>query len=78
MKTAISIPDPIFKTADRLARHLGVSRSHLFARAVAEYVEKHRLDDVTDRLNRIYASEDSRMDPDVAEAQATAIGDEGW
>ena len=36
MKTAISLPDPLFKSADALARRLGVSRSELFANAMAD------------------------------------------
>lgn len=32
MKTAISIPDPIFEAAEGFARRLGMSRSELYAR----------------------------------------------
>ena len=41
MKTAISLPDDLFDSADELAQQLGVSRSELYARAVAEYLAKH-------------------------------------
>ena len=34
MKTAISIPDEVFRSAERLAQRLGVSRSELYAKAV--------------------------------------------
>lgn len=34
MKTAISIPDPIFAKAEKAARNLGISRSEFFTRAV--------------------------------------------
>ncbi|MEK7329802.1 MAG: ribbon-helix-helix protein, CopG family, partial [Candidatus Eisenbacteria bacterium] len=33
MKTAISLPDSLFRSGDALAKRLGVSRSELFARA---------------------------------------------
>jgi hypothetical protein len=36
MKTAISIPDKVFKEAERLARRLGQSRSKLYGEGVAE------------------------------------------
>jgi hypothetical protein len=57
MKTAISIPEPVFRRAEQLAKRLGISRSELYSRAVAELVEKHRDDLVTSRLNEVYATE---------------------
>ena len=50
MKTAISLPDELFSAADALASQLGVSRSELYATAVAEYLAKHSASDVTARL----------------------------
>jgi hypothetical protein len=42
MKTAISIPDEVFRDAERAAKRLGVTRSELFTRAVREYLgERH-------------------------------------
>ena len=38
MKTAISLPDALFHSAEALAHRLGVSRSKLFANAVAEFI----------------------------------------
>ena len=64
MKTAISIPDEIFVSADMLAKRLGISRSELYATAVSEYVQRSRADKVTDRLNEVYSTEDSSLDPD--------------
>ena len=40
MKTAISIPDDIFVTADRLAKRMRKSRSQLYSDAVAEYYRR--------------------------------------
>ena len=42
MKTAISIPDDVFAEAEETAQRLGVSRSGLYTRAIAEFVERHR------------------------------------
>ena len=53
MKTAISIPDEIFKKAERLARRLGFSRSQLYARAVEDYVKKRRPESITEAMNRV-------------------------
>ena len=62
MKTAISLPDELFTAADALARKLGVSRSRLVATALAEFVARHRNSRVTERLDAVYAVEDSRED----------------
>ncbi len=53
MKTAISIPDQIFKKAERLARRLGISRSQLYAHAVDEHVKKRRPESITEAMNRV-------------------------
>lgn len=56
MRTSISIPDPLFDTADQIADCLGMSRSELYAKALADYVGRHREDKVTEALNRVYGS----------------------
>lgn len=78
MKTAISLPDPLFASAEALAARLGMSRSQLFATAVAEYLAKHQTRKVTDRLNAVYGSESSRLDARVRDAQARSINGESW
>jgi metal-responsive CopG/Arc/MetJ family transcriptional regulator len=55
MKTAISIPDPVFKAADSLAKRLGVSRSELYSKAINEFLSKHRDQGVTEILNGVYS-----------------------
>jgi metal-responsive CopG/Arc/MetJ family transcriptional regulator len=55
MKTAISIPDDLFREADRLAAELKQSRSQLYSRAVREYVARHSADSITAALNAVYA-----------------------
>lgn len=74
MKTAISLSDELFKDADSLAQRLGVSRSELYAAAVREYVAKHRQQDVTARLNEVYAQESSSLPPEIRSGQARSIG----
>ena len=78
MKTAISLPDDLFESADELAERLGVSRSELYADAVAEYLAKHRGQDVTARLNEVYADETSGLDPALRSAQARSLGSSEW
>jgi metal-responsive CopG/Arc/MetJ family transcriptional regulator len=78
MKTAISLPDDLFRHSDALAKRLGVSRSELYARALEEYVAKHRADQVTKRLNAVYATESSKPDPKLTRAQRRSLAKEGW
>jgi metal-responsive CopG/Arc/MetJ family transcriptional regulator len=78
MKTAISLPDDLFESADELAERLGVSRSQLYATAVAEYVAKHRDQDVTARLNAVYGEQPTGLEPEVRRAQAWSIGQSEW
>jgi len=78
MKTAVSLPDDLFEAADSLAERLGVSRSELYARAVAEYLAKHRDENVTERLNEVYADEASGLDPSVRSAQARSVSSNEW
>ena len=71
MKTAISIPDRVFRSAEQLAARLGVSRSELYSKALEALVEKHRDDLITTRLNEIYGvdQEGSSLDAEVAALQ---------
>ena len=51
MKVAVSVPDPIFAKAEALAKRFKLSRSRLYARAVAEYVDRHSGDENTELAN---------------------------
>lgn len=78
MKIAISIPDDLFESADALAEEMGISRSRLYADAVAEYLAKHRDSDITSRLNEVYATESSGVDEPIRSAQARSVGSSEW
>ena len=78
MKTAISIPDPIFQAAEEAAARLAMSRSQLYAHAVAEFVELHASCNVTERLDQVYAENPSELDPLLAKLQDLSLGRESW
>jgi len=78
MKTAISIPNPVFEAAEQLAKELGMSRSELYTTAIAAYVEAYSSDDVTEALNRVYAEEVSTVDPVVVQIQVASLDRENW
>jgi metal-responsive CopG/Arc/MetJ family transcriptional regulator len=78
MKTAISLPDPLFRSADVLADRLGISRSQLYATALAEYLAKHQTRKVTERLDEVYAAEPGRLEPGLAAAQTRTVRRNEW
>jgi metal-responsive CopG/Arc/MetJ family transcriptional regulator len=78
MKTAISLPDELFASADALARRLGMSRSGLVAAALAEFVAKHRASKVSERLNAVYAADDGRLDPSTSRTQRNVVRRAEW
>ena len=70
MKTAISIPDPLFDDAEALAHRLHISRSELYANALRAFVAQH--DEAAKRraLDDLYAVEPSALPAGVARSQA--------
>ena len=62
INTALSRPDALFKSGDALAKQLGLSRSEVYARALAEYVAEYNGHDLTQRWSAMHAKEDSRID----------------
>jgi metal-responsive CopG/Arc/MetJ family transcriptional regulator len=78
MKTAISIPDKVFRSADSLARRLGISRSRLYATAISEYLSKHQGKQVTDKLNSMYTEENSSLPRDLTVLQSKSLPPEEW
>ena len=53
MKTAVSLPDRVFKEAERFARKQKKSRSQLYAEALAEYLARHAPNDITEAMNSV-------------------------
>ena len=78
MKTAISIPDNLFKSAEILAKRLGVSRSELYSKAVEDFLRHNKNQGVTDALNEIYNQEDNSLDNEMYKIQSKSIGEDGW
>ncbi len=78
MKTAVSIPDPIFEAAEKLSQRLGLSRSALYARALQEFAETHREEALTEAMNEALEAAfgpdgGAGLDPELAEMQARTV-----
>ena len=78
MKVALSIPDDLFASAETLRKRMDVSRSRLYATALADFIAKHRGRKITEQLNAVYTSEDGRVDTRLARAQRRSIDRETW
>jgi metal-responsive CopG/Arc/MetJ family transcriptional regulator len=78
MKTAVSIPDKVFRSADSLAKRLGVSRSRLYATALADFLARHQGLHVKERLDAIYGDEDSAPDPELVRLQVKSLSRGEW
>lgn len=65
MKTAISIPDKIFKEADEFAKAHNFSRSKLFTEAIVRFLTEQKSKALLRTLNKVH----SEPDPSETEAQ---------
>lgn len=64
MKTAISIPDEIFKEVDEFAKEQKCSRSEVFTLAVKEFIEKSKAKQLLRTLNEVYSEPESETGDD--------------
>lgn len=78
MKTAVSLPDEIFRVAENAARRLRVSRSQLYATAISEFLARHHSESITKRLDEIYSRRPAKVDPAFYRAQLRSLKKNGW
>lgn len=78
MKTAISLPDDIFRQAEVTARRLGISRSKLYATAISEYLDRNNPQGITEQLNRIYSEHPAKVDSMLHKAQLRTVAKDSW
>ena len=78
MKTAVSVPDELFESAERFAEQAGMSRSELYATALRRYLQERRGEDLIKRLNEVYGSEPIGLDPEITRLQAHSLRKDEW
>jgi predicted transcriptional regulator len=78
MKTAVSIPDDLFRRAEELARTLGKSRSQVYREALAEYVLRREPQAVTSALDDLVGELAPERDDWLAEAGRQALERTEW
>ena len=78
MKTAVSIPDNLFRRAEDLARKLGKSRSQIYREALTEYVLRRDPQSVTSALDEIVDETGGEKDRWLDEAGRRALERSEW
>jgi metal-responsive CopG/Arc/MetJ family transcriptional regulator len=79
MKTAISLPDELFRAGEQHAKRLRKTRSQLYADALAEYLTRHAPDEVTEAMNRtVDLLGDESEEPFVSAAARQVFKNTEW
>jgi len=78
MKTAISIPQGVFETAEKYAADNGMSRSKLYTRAIQAFLDNLKDEAITKNLNEVYATEKSALDPQMRKYQVKKLRKVKW
>ena len=72
------MPDDLFRLAEAAARKLRVSRSKLYANAIAEYLRRQQDNAITERLNEVYARWPAKLDSGLHRAQVKSLKKDAW
>ena len=72
VKTAISLPEPLFERAEAVAQELRISRSQLVATALAEFVKQYERRALVEAINQAFEDE-----PPTAEERSVLRGIRG-
>jgi predicted transcriptional regulator len=78
VKTAVSVPDELFRQAELIAKNMGLSRSQLYAQALADFLAHSHAESVTDQLNEVYSAARAEVDPGPQRAQVKLFQQSPW
>jgi len=76
VKTAVSLPDDLFRSAETAAKRLRVSRSKFYATAIEEFLNRQPANPVTEQLNKLYSRHRAKLDPAFERAQLKSLDKE--
>ena len=65
MKTAISVPDEVFREVEKVARERHSSRSEVIVTAVKEYLERRKSNELLSALNQAYGTAETTEEYEV-------------
>lgn len=78
MKTAVSIPNDVFASAERLARRTHRSRSRLFSDALREYVARRSPEKITEEMDQALEKIGNHQDEFLAAASRRQLEQTEW
>jgi metal-responsive CopG/Arc/MetJ family transcriptional regulator len=78
VKTAVSLPDELFRHAELMAKRRRVSRSQLYAEALADFLARNQTESVTEQLNAVYSAARAEVDPGLRRAQLKLLKRARW
>jgi predicted transcriptional regulator len=78
MKTAVSIPDDVYRRAEELAEQTNRTRSRLYSDALGEYLARHGTDAVTAGMNEALTGIDEGSDAFLASANRSVLAKSEW
>lgn len=78
MKTAVSLPDELYRDAEELATRLEISRSELYRKALQEFVARHDVDQTRETIDRVVAELGAQEDEVLRAAGQKAIEETEW
>jgi metal-responsive CopG/Arc/MetJ family transcriptional regulator len=78
MKIVVSLPDRLFRKAELVTEWLGLGCSEVYRRVLTAYLEKHRSQAITEKLDVAFAKGESGLDRVLESIQATSLPKEDW
>jgi len=78
MKTAISVPDDVFKLSEKLAKKLKISRSAVFAMGVKKLNDELDKEAMIARINKVCEEVDTSLDPVLKEYTRKKLREVEW
>lgn len=78
MRITVSVPDHVFRAAERHARRTRKSRSQLYTEALSEYLARHAFDEVEGAMNRVVDRLDESPDEFVSAAARRTLERAEW
>jgi metal-responsive CopG/Arc/MetJ family transcriptional regulator len=78
IKTSVSLPDDLFRQAEATAKKLRVSRSRLYAQAIAEFLERWSSERVTEKLTKVYSNTRAEVHTARTRAQMKSLPEDSW
>lgn len=65
IKTAISIPDDLFKDIEKLSKELHCSRSKVLTETAREYIEKLKNKKILESLDKVYSEKETEQEAEL-------------